>query len=147
MRRRYYVILALGFVGLVAGTFLATQTKAQATCPVSGEKIDTRYSVDVQGQRVYFCCAKCPAEFRADPEKYLARIAESGARLENIQVTCPVSGENLATDTQGTPVEVQYRGRTVRLCCKNCVPKFEADPARYLATLPGERLGTAPSRS
>ncbi|MBZ5588334.1 MAG: YHS domain-containing protein [Acidobacteriia bacterium] len=137
MRRGVYLILALGFIGLVAAAFFATQTAAQTVCPVSGEAIDTKFSVDYQGQRVYFCCPKCPAEFRADPEKFFAKLASTDARLENIQVTCPVSGENLANDTRGQPIEVQYKGRTVRLCCKTCRPKFEADPARYLAALPG----------
>jgi YHS domain-containing protein len=42
----------------------------------------------------------------------------------------------------GKPVSIRYKGRTVQFCCKMCVKKFEADPAKYLAALPGEQ-GTA----
>ena len=114
----------------------------QTKCPVSGTPIDRSVHVDYQGQRIYFCCAKCPAEFRKDPEKYLAAFEREGVQLENIQTACPVSGEKLGEDDMGKPVSIRYKGRTVQFCCKMCVKKFEADPAKYLAALPGEQ-GTA----
>lgn len=47
-----------------------------------------------------------------------------------VQTHCPVSGEKLGS--MGKPVKVKHGGRTVRLCCKPCVKKFNADPEKYL---------------
>jgi YHS domain-containing protein len=44
--------------------------------------------------------------------------------------TCPVSGRELGK--MGRPIVMTYEGREVRLCCKNCIEKFEADATRYL---------------
>ena len=43
--------------------------------------------------------------------------------------TCPVSGGALGS--MGEPVVKEYDGQEVRFCCAPCVPKFEADQARY----------------
>ncbi len=45
--------------------------------------------------------------------------------------TCPVSGEALGS--MGDPVIVVHEGTTVKLCCKSCIKKFEADPEKYTA--------------
>ncbi len=45
--------------------------------------------------------------------------------------TCVVSGEALGS--MGDPVVVTHEGTEVRLCCAQCKPKFEADPAKYVA--------------
>ena len=31
---------------------------------------------------------------------------------------------------------VEYQGKKVYFCCKECVAKFQADPQKYLAKLP-----------
>lgn len=126
------VLLAAGAVGLVAaGT-------PQASCPVSGKAINKSVFVDHQGQRIYFCCADCPAAFKANPEKYYAQFEKDGIELENIQTTCPVSGEKLGEHGEGT--SVSYKGRTVRFCCAACEKPFAKDPEKYLAMLPGEQF-------
>lgn len=48
--------------------------------------------------------------------------------------TCIVSGDDLGDD----PVDVNYKGRVIRLCCKSCVKKFNANPAKYMAILDKE---------
>jgi YHS domain-containing protein len=132
--------LTLSVAVLVLASPVIGGGKAQSTCPVSGETIDRATSphLDWEGQRIYFCCNNCPAKFKADPEKYFARIAADGVELENVQTTCPVSGEEFGGD-MGEPVPVAYKGRTVKLCCKMCKAKFDKDPAKYLARLPGEQ--------
>lgn len=45
--------------------------------------------------------------------------------------TCPVSGGKLGS--MGDPIVKEYEGREIRFCCAGCPPKFEADPAKYLA--------------
>ena len=115
--------------------------KPQTTCPVTGKAIDPKSSphVDWQGQRIYFADIAAEDAFRKDPENVFAKIAAESVTLENIQTTCPVSGESLEGGDMGPPVAVSYQGRTIRFCCSMCPPKFEKDPAKYLAKLPGEQ--------
>ena len=139
MKRTTVVMIAVVLAALAAPALVTAAE--QTTCPVSGEKIDKATSphVDWQGQRIYFCCDKCPPKFKADPEKYFAKIADAGVQLENIQTTCPVSGETLGEGDMGEPVAHAYKGRNVMFCCKMCVGKFDKDPDKYLAKLPGEQ--------
>ncbi len=46
---------------------------------------------------------------------------------------CLVSGEKLGE--MGTPIELIYEGQQLKFCCKDCVPKFKKDPAKYLLKL------------
>jgi YHS domain-containing protein len=46
---------------------------------------------------------------------------------------CVVSGEKLGS--MGEPFVITHEGTEVRFCCDGCVPKFEKDPAKYLAKL------------
>jgi len=142
--RREHLAVALAIMVAVGAVARAqadkSAAKPQTTCPVSGQPIDKNVHVDYQGQRIYFCCPKCPAEFRKDPEKNFAKFQTEGVQLENIQTTCPVSGEKLGEGgDMGPPVALAYQGRTIRFCCKMCIGKFEKDPAKYLAKLPGEQ--------
>ena len=142
MRKHLLALATMILAGAAAAPALAGE---QTACPVSGEAIDKASSphVDWQGQRIYFCCNKCPAKFKADPEKYFAKFAEAGVELKNIQTTCPVSGETLGEGDMGAPVAQAYKGRTVMFCCNMCVGKFDKDPAKYLAKLPGEQPAPA----
>lgn len=50
--------------------------------------------------------------------------------------TCPVSGEKIGSMGEGYVHTHKVEGqpdRTVTLCCKMCVGKFNRDPERYLA--------------
>ena len=131
---------------LAAGAALADQHegKPQTACPVSGKPIDKASSphIDFQGQRIYFCCDNCPPAFRKDPESFFAKAAEAGVVFENIQTACPVSDETLGEHEGMEPVSIQYKGRTVKLCCAACQKPFAKDPAKYLAKLPGEQPAT-----
>jgi len=48
--------------------------------------------------------------------------------------TCLVSGNELGS--MGKPINKVYNGKEVKLCCKPCIKKFEANPSKYLAKLP-----------
>jgi len=48
--------------------------------------------------------------------------------------TCLVSGNELGS--MGKPITKFYEGKEIKLCCKPCIKKFEANPAKYLAKLP-----------
>ena len=56
--------------------------KKQTLCPVMGSPINTNLFVDVEGKRVYFCCGGCPAEYKKDPAKYIAKMEKAGITLE-----------------------------------------------------------------
>jgi len=47
--------------------------------------------------------------------------------------TCLVTGEPLGG--MGQPYVFSYQGQEIKLCCKGCLKKFEADPATYLKKL------------
>lgn len=48
--------------------------------------------------------------------------------------TCLVSGNELGS--MGKPITKVYNGQEIKFCCKPCIKKFEANPAKYLAKLP-----------
>ncbi len=47
--------------------------------------------------------------------------------------TCLVSGEKLGE--MGEPYVIDHQGQQIKFCCKSCLPKFEKEPAKYLAKL------------
>lgn len=51
--------------------------KGAVVCPVMKDEIaDPGHAVgfqDYKGTRYYFCCEMCPTQFKANPEKYLAK--------------------------------------------------------------------------
>ena len=47
--------------------------------------------------------------------------------------TCLVSGEKLGE--MGEPFVIDHQGQQIKFCCKSCLPKFEKEPAKYLAKL------------
>jgi YHS domain-containing protein len=79
-----FLVPALVLVGCGGGDEDGAKAGAQTICPVMGQKIDKKYYVDYKGKRVYFCCEGCPATFNADPEKYMKKLADSGAILEEM---------------------------------------------------------------
>jgi YHS domain-containing protein len=47
--------------------------------------------------------------------------------------TCVVSGDKLGE--MGDPYVYEYKGREIKLCCKNCVKDFNKNPSKYLKKL------------
>ena len=49
----------------------------QKTCAVMGGPVnDKSVFIDYKGKKVYFCCPGCIGKFKADPEKYLAKLPQ-----------------------------------------------------------------------
>lgn len=63
---------------------VAPAAKEQATCPVTGEKIDKSVYVDYEGQRVYFCCGACKGAFAKSPGKYIKQMEMEGVQPEKV---------------------------------------------------------------
>lgn len=78
----FMFLFALSFVAADFGISLNAADKAQTKCPVMGWDIDKSRFADYKGNRIYFCCASCPEEFRKDPEKYVKKLKDSGVVLE-----------------------------------------------------------------
>jgi len=49
----------------------------QTTCPVmEGNPINKALFVEYKGKKVYFCCPGCEEKFKAEPEKYIAKLPQ-----------------------------------------------------------------------
>src|SRR5215472_960235 len=44
--------------------------------------------------------------------------------------TCVISGDKLGE--MGKPYVFEYKGREIKLCCKNCLKDFNQSPAKYV---------------
>ncbi|WP_235935352.1 hypothetical protein [Candidatus Laterigemmans baculatus] len=61
---------------------------AQKTCPVMDEPLDSMggpYRVEAEGRAVYICCPGCAKKVAADPQKYLAVLAEKGVNAPELR--------------------------------------------------------------
>ncbi len=102
-------------------------------CPVMNQPIDFNVKTMADDGPVYFCCGGCVKKYDGEPEKYAKRLAEQRAalaKLERIQVACPVAGEPIDPKT-----ETKTEDGSVAFCCAGCKGKYEADPAKYQAKL------------
>ena len=125
----------------------ATAIARQKVCPVSGKPLGSMGSpvaVDANGDTVYVCCAGCVAAVKANTAKYaaagrskvtVAQATAADGRLIAQQARCPVMDEPLGS--MGHPVKVMVGDKPIFLCCKGCIKKVEAEPAKYLAMVYG----------
>jgi len=74
-------ILGTGLIATPAGEKKA-EPKKQTTCPVMGGKINTAQFADVNGKRIYVCCAGCIEPIKADPDKYIKQLEAKGVVLD-----------------------------------------------------------------
>jgi len=58
------------------------EIQKQTTCPVMGGKINKKQYADVQGYRIYVCCAGCIGKIKADPDTYIKQMESEGITLE-----------------------------------------------------------------
>ena len=143
MKRTWYGILCLAVLGLGVSAPLANaqnvpkekekMTAALPLCPVMGEPVNLAVSTPTDDGPVFFCCSDCIPKYKANPEKYAAKVAAQRKALADrpkIQVTCPVSGKPV-----DTKVFVEHDGQKIYFCCKDCISKYEADPQKYAAKL------------
>ena len=49
-------------------------TPINATCPVSGNPVDPKYTILFEDRLIGFCCPNCPKDFWSDPEKFRAAL-------------------------------------------------------------------------
>ena len=131
------------------------------TCPVSGEKLGKDAEVVVlegmkdkllDGTQVKFCCGKCAAKFKAEPEKYVGKMNDAIAKaapaypLKNCLV---MADDEIDADAKS----FVWQNRVYKFCCGKCISKFKADPAKFAkeyetkvvaAQKPGYKATTCP---
>lgn len=119
------------------GIAVPTSLKPQTVCAISGEELEDRDSYfDYEGHRIYTCCKKCAKKVSKRPEQIALAMFAEGVDLENIQTTCPVSGEEL----EDRDSFVQVYNKTIYTCCKKCKKKVAANPSKYLDVLAGRKV-------
>ena len=69
-----------------ASTAVKPEKKAQTTCPVLGGTIDRKQYIDIEGKRIYVCCAGCIDTIKADPAKYIRILEDKGVELEKTPI-------------------------------------------------------------
>ncbi len=106
---------------------LEKRPRVQVACPLSGEPINPKMFVELDGKKVQFCCGDCKGAYAKNPAKYAAKLAAS----YTYQTLCPVMGETI------NPVVFTDlpTGERIYLCCKRCDKKLLGDPAKYASTL------------
>jgi len=124
----------------------------QKICPVSGKPLGSMgdpVAVDVNGQKLYVCCAGCVDAVNSNPTKYAAgrpqitvtTATQADAAGIAAQKICPVMDEPLGG--MGTPIKVMVGDKPIYLCCKGCIKKIQAEPAKYLTMVYGvEKMGS-----
>ena len=63
----------------------ASSTAEIGVCPVSGEELGSMGDPVTEthaGKEVQLCCKNCVKKFKADPEKYLAKLGDPHAKHE-----------------------------------------------------------------
>ncbi len=121
---------------LVAASAYAAD-KPQTLCPILDKPVDKTKFVDVQGQRVYFCCGNCAAKFKKDPEPVFAKLAKEGIVPANVQKSDPICGMKVNDKS----VKADWKGRRLLFCSDQCKETFLKDPAKHVAALDEKPAG------
>lgn len=107
-----------------------------ATCPVSGEKVDPAVFLEKEGERVYFCCKNCQGKSAADVAAAYDKAYPADKAVDAKNTSCPVMGETLEPDAK----KVTVQGHTVGICCPGCDKKMRKAANHYLAMASDPKL-------
>jgi hypothetical protein len=100
---------------------------AQKICPVTGADLGSMgapYRAKSGDRTIFLCCKSCLGK-PMKPEAW----KQVQKNLREAQGVCPVLKNPLPEDAASVVVE----GRTVFVCCKPCIEKVKADPAKAIA--------------
>lgn len=108
------------------------------TDPVTDQKLPEKPVIYMhEGRELRFADEKNLGTFKAAPDKYLSKIDEQmiAQQLPFYPLaTCMVSGDKLGGD-MGKPINLIYKNRLVRYCCKGCIKDFKKDPDKFITKL------------
>lgn len=116
--------------------FLAKRDKVQVTCPVTGEAVDHKTTIQHEGKTVAFCCKGCVSKFKNDPSRYRKNLANS----YTFQTKCPVMDEEIDPAVFTTLAS----GQNIYYCCKGCEKRMLGNPEKYAARLASQGFGYSP---
>jgi YHS domain-containing protein len=100
--------------------------RVQVKCPVMGGVVNPKVFTEHKGERIYYCCPGCDKRFQADPAKFMKKMPQ----ISTDQVHCPATGKPIDPEHS-----IKFGGKTVYFCSKECGPKFQADPKKYMNAL------------
>lgn len=107
------------------------------TCVVSDEELGSMgdpIDMVVGNRLIRLCCKTCVGKLETEPAATMKLVDDAVIKTRKASYPtkeCVVSGEPLGA--MGDPIDMVVAGRLVRLCCKGCVDKLNADPAGYVA--------------
>lgn len=111
-----------------------TGSETVVECPVmAGEPVNFALVSRTDDGPVFFCCEACKKRFDKDPAGYADLVAlqrEQLAKLDKVQVVCPVSNEPV-----DPAVTMDHDGQKVAFCCGGCLEAFRKEPAKYAVAL------------
>jgi hypothetical protein len=70
--------------------------------------------------------------FASDPASDQKQAKTEKVKIESANTICPVTGDEVGGD-MGKPIYVEYQGKKIGLCCKDCVKDFKKNPAKFAA--------------
>jgi YHS domain-containing protein len=130
MRKNFIAIFFIAVLAVTASAAVLSATEdakkpvTNKICPVSGGPVSADYRGEYKGQYVYVCCKGCLDEFKADPEKFVAKMSKEERELIKTNELCLVSKE---------PVKQEFwsedNGRKVYFCCAGCKTSFDKKAA------------------
>ena len=135
---------SLFLVGLIAGALTVFTLRATSTTGVdagSSERTDRNAHVVPEDPHADHDMGPSPAP-APEPAPAPAPAAHDHAPgvdhsdhgdTEPVNLICPVMGNEVDPD-----VYVDHEGRRIGFCCPPCIPKFKADPAKYLKKVDAE---------
>jgi Cu+-exporting ATPase len=108
----------------------------KAWCPIMDYTFEVKAGtqvIDYRGKSFYFCCEGCPAEFKKDPDKYLAQTEFRDRRPTQEEIGkeahCTVMNHKFKINAN-TPV-IDYHGKSFYFCCEGCPGEFKQNPEKY----------------
>ena len=137
------VVGAILFCSALIVSAAVTEPK-DAKCPVSGKGCDPDVSAAFAGGKVWFCCGKCEAAFKADSAKFAAKSHQQMVSTGQLkQIGCPYSGKEVNPTTM-----LGIGGASVGFCCNGCKGKTEkASPEEQVQMVFGNiAKGFAPAK-
>jgi YHS domain-containing protein len=115
---------------LVCG--FATPSPGVRSCLLEKEKSENAL---VMKKMILTLCvaALATSAIAADPpnSKGDKTAKSSGVKIESINTICPVSGDKVGE--LGKAVYVEYKGKKIGFCCKDCPKDFKKDPEKFAA--------------
>lgn len=95
-------------------------------CPVTGEPVDPKSTVTIQGYEIGLCCSECAKGVLDNAQVYLAKLTNPKV-VDVDNATCPITGKPVANNAF-----VLIGDNLVHLSSPDCVETVTKDPKKAL---------------